>query len=208
MLSNRKFSKKIKQEFFGRYIISQLRRSFGSRLGCARFSKLLALKESGVVGKIGVSVYTPEELEVLVERYRLDLVQVPFNVFDQRFCKTGWFGKLKTMGVEIHCRSLFLQGVLLKKLESLPDYFDQFSAIFKQYHGLRETLKISPIESCLLPFIHCPLIDAGVVGVCSSDHLVEIIESYNISSKKLNYKEFFISNQPNELIMPNKWEIL
>ena len=66
------------------------------------------LKNRGIVKKIGFSIYGPEELEQLWMRYRPDIIQAPFNIFDQRLKTSGWLEKLHNNNVEIHVRSIFL----------------------------------------------------------------------------------------------------
>nr|MDC2855930.1 hypothetical protein [Ningiella sp. W23] len=43
---------------------------------------------------MGVSVYNPKELELLSERFNLDLVQAPVNWLDQRFIQPEIIDKL------------------------------------------------------------------------------------------------------------------
>ena len=46
-------------------------------------------------------------------------MQVPFSLLDQRLLQDGSLARLKDLGVEIHARSLFLQGLLF--MEPLPE---------------------------------------------------------------------------------------
>ena len=71
--------------------------------------------------KIGVSVYTPEELEKYIDD--IDIVQIPLSIADGRFLP--FLPKLRKRGVEIHARSVFLQGKLLTG-DGVPkiDYHD------------------------------------------------------------------------------------
>ena len=51
-----------------------------------------------------------------MSRFKLDMVQLPYNIIDQNFETSGWIKKLKKMNIKIHVRSIFLQGLLLMKL--------------------------------------------------------------------------------------------
>ena len=82
------------------------------------------LKNRGIVKKIGFSIYGPEELEQLWMRYRPDIIQAPFNIFDQRLKTSGWLEKLHNNNVEIHVRSIFLQGLLLMNKDDRPEEFN------------------------------------------------------------------------------------
>ena len=83
------------------------------------WSCLNDLKKDGLVKKIGVSIYSPKELENITKYINLDIVQTPFNLID-RIQDTGWLLSLNKMGVEIHVRSIFLQGLLLMKEQNIP----------------------------------------------------------------------------------------
>ena len=46
----------------------------------------MALKESGKVQKIGFSLYSPDELELILKnKDPFDLLQFPYNIFDKKF---------------------------------------------------------------------------------------------------------------------------
>ena len=84
------------------------------------------LKSDGLVEKIGLSAYTPEEIAKASTLIDLDIVQVPFNIIDRRLLETGWLNRLHDSGVEIHARSIFLQGLLLEDPQNLPLYFQKY----------------------------------------------------------------------------------
>ena len=60
--------------------------------------------------KIGISVYTPDQMfEAL--RYNIEVIQIPLNIVDGRFLP--YLSLLHDLNVEVHARSAFLQGALL-----------------------------------------------------------------------------------------------
>lgn len=117
------------------------------------FDTLLDLKVSGEVAKVGVSVYSPEEVERVLERFPVDLIQVPVNVLDQRLIKGGHLAELKKRGVEIHARSPFLQGILLMNPEELSDYFNPVRPLLRNYHSLLKERGVTPVQAAL-GFVH------------------------------------------------------
>jgi len=96
------------------------------RHGPALYRELQLLKENGQVEKMGVSIYSPNELVALTPHYHFDLVQAPFNLVDRRLYSTGWLRRLNDDGVEMHARSVFLQGLLLMAQADIPDKFLQW----------------------------------------------------------------------------------
>ena len=71
------------------------------------WNKIESLKEQGLVSKVGISLYQPEELEYLLEeKIPFDVIQIPYNLFDRRF--EEYFPILKERKTEIYVRSVFL----------------------------------------------------------------------------------------------------
>jgi aryl-alcohol dehydrogenase-like predicted oxidoreductase len=94
---------------------------------------LASLKSEGVVEKIGVSVYEPDELAKVEGALKLDIVQAPYNVLDRRFADSGWFDRLRAAGTEIHVRSVFLQGLLLLEEARLPSAFLHWRPLWRRW---------------------------------------------------------------------------
>lgn len=87
----------------------------------AKFDKDIAvLKKEGLIEKMGVSIYTNEELEDLLHYDEVDLVQLPFNLLDNTLQRGDILKRAKQKGIEIHTRSAFLQGLFFKELDNLP----------------------------------------------------------------------------------------
>ena len=72
-------------------------------------------------GNIPQELYDAADLALVMSRFTPDLVQLPFNALDDRLAVSGWLHRLKAVGVEIHARSAFLQGLLLMDPATLPD---------------------------------------------------------------------------------------
>jgi aryl-alcohol dehydrogenase-like predicted oxidoreductase len=106
------------------------------------FNALGVLKADGLIGRIGVSVYDPAEVDALLSRYPIEIVQLPLNVLDQRFVTSGTVDDLARRNIEIHVRSVFLQGILLTEPERLPARFVSLAPSLLSYrddcaaHGL------------------------------------------------------------------------
>ena len=74
------------------------------------FKQLQILKQQGSISKIGVSIYTGSQLQKVIDRFSIDIVQLPFNILDNRLINSGILNKIYEKGIEIHARSVFLQG--------------------------------------------------------------------------------------------------
>lgn len=66
------------------------------------------------VKKIGLSIYEPQDIPELggFGIPYASVLQVPYSLYDRRF--EPYFPKLKEQGIEIHVRSIFLRGRILK----------------------------------------------------------------------------------------------
>ncbi|MCS3455618.1 aryl-alcohol dehydrogenase-like predicted oxidoreductase [Aeromonas sp. BIGb0405] len=143
----------------------------------ALFEALATLQQEGKVGKTGVSVYSPEELALWLEQgYPLELVQLPANLLDQRFLRSGWLDRLQAMGCEIHVRSFFLQGLLLMQPDLRPDYFQRFAQPLTRLDHWQPHLPL--LDKALSLIAALPQVSRFVVGVCHAHELAAIAAAY------------------------------
>lgn len=141
------------------------------------YSALQQLKTDGLVHKIGVSIYEPSELDALNERYKFDIVQSPFNIFDRRLLSSGWLSRLHKDNVEVHVRSVFLQGLLLMKKEEIPCKFNRWSSVFDSWYKFLDNQSLSPLEVCLKYTLSFSEISNVIIGLDNLAQLHEIIEA-------------------------------
>ena len=165
------------------------------------FSKLNELKQQGLIKKIGFSTYTPGQVDFLLENFDFDLIQVPFNVFDTRLIDGGQLSKLKNKKIEIHARSIFLQGVLLD-FDNLSDYFLTWKAQFTEYQVMVKNSGLSLLEYALNFVLSIQEIDRVLVGVNNEQQLREI----TLSLKGLDSLEDYFINDMN-LLNPSLWKV-
>ena len=160
----------------------------------------MGFKEKKLVRKIGFSLYTPEQLRKLLDKNFIpDIVQVPYNLFDRRF--EGEFEMLKTLGVEIHTRSVFLQGLFFLEPNLLPAHFNRAKPLLEK---LRKTFDDKALAGQLLNFcMRNPSIDKIVIGVNQASQLASNISHLNLSSTDLNWSEFQLSDE--SILLPYNW---
>jgi aryl-alcohol dehydrogenase-like predicted oxidoreductase len=139
------------------------------------YAALGGLKDAGLAGKIGVSVYSPAELEPLLSRFHFDLVQAPFNIVDRRLTESGWLSRLHAAGTEVHTRSLFLQGLLLMDAAQRPAEFARWRGLWDRWHEWLATEKLSALQAALSFGFSCNEIRRFVIGVDSLRHFEQIL---------------------------------
>lgn len=76
--------------------------------------------DKGKVKRVGISVYTPENAINALQLEGIDFVQIPGNIFDRRFEKKGVFDMAEKLDKRVHIRSIFLQGLMLMPIDSIP----------------------------------------------------------------------------------------
>jgi len=169
------------------------------------YEALLLLKEKKLVKKIGVSVYEASEIESILDQYPIDLIQVPLNIFDQRLLKSGHLDEFKKRDIEVHVRSMFLQGLLLVEVESLPACFNSRKANFKKFHMFLAEQGISPLQACLQFVLQLPQVDIALCGVNDSKQLLEICKvAENPKLRPENFLELAIDDPM--VLNPSNWK--
>lgn len=162
---------------------------------------LCDIKRIGLATKIGYSLYEPEQLTRLLEKgYEPDIVQIPYNVLDRRF--EPILSKLKSCGVEVHIRSIFLQGLFFTEPDSLPTFFDQVKPFLRSlkrcFSGNAE------LAGYLLNMAFSnPLIDKVVIGVNNAKQLLENLKHSAICEPIMSLT--IPSHISQKIIMPNHW---
>jgi aryl-alcohol dehydrogenase-like predicted oxidoreductase len=147
--------------------------------GVLLYQALQALKDRGQVQKVGVSIYSPSELDKLTQNFHFDLVQAPFSLVDRRLHSTGWMQRLKDDGVEVHTRSVFLQGLLLMAATDIPNKFAKWNDLWRTWHKWLADCGGSAVQACLaFPLSFCE-IDRVVVGANSLSQLAQIVSAAN-----------------------------
>lgn len=176
-----------------------------SERGKELYETLLHLKNEGLCKKIGYSIYGPLELEAIYKHYSFDLIQAPINILDRRLIDTGWAKILKESGVELHARSVFLQGLLLMSNEDRPEKFGRWEEIWNVWDSWLISTDLSPVEACLRYVNNIDYIDKIVVGVVSACQFQQIIQALQ---GQLHSLPNFGDLDGVELLNPKCWDDL
>ena len=133
-------------------------------------------KDQGNVRKVGVSVYTAADIDDVLDAFVPDVVQLPINAVAQGLVHSGHIARLHDAGVEIHARSVFLQGVLLAEPDILPPYFGRFAPILERFRSMAREVGVSPLRLALNYVEELYQIHASIVGVTSVTELDQILD--------------------------------
>ncbi|MFV0665026.1 aldo/keto reductase [Denitromonas sp.] len=165
---------------------------------------LSSLKASGKVRRIGVSVYTTAQVDDVLSRFTPDLVQLPVNVFDQRLITDGTLSRLAGLGVEIHARSAYLQGLLLTPANQTPDYFSPWRPKLDAWQKACVDMGTPPQLAALAFVCDHPEVSRCLIGVQNLAQFesclcgLDDVRSFDAST--------FASNDP-AFLDPSRWQL-
>lgn len=166
------------------------------------FDALNYLKSDGIIGQLGVSIYGPEDLEMLIP-FEFDLIQAPFNVLDRRLHQTGWAQQLHHTGVNFHARSVFLQGLLLLAQDARPIWCNRWHDLWQRWDDWLQATNTTPLQACLNYALALPEIEQVIVGVDSYRQLEEILVA--ASTAPSDTLPDIHCDDP-DLINPSRWQ--
>ena len=167
----------------------------------------IKIKKTGKTEKIGFSLYHPSEAEyILKNNIPCDIVQIPYNIFDQRFACL--FSELNSKGIDIYARSVFLQGLFFIEPDKIDGRFDSVRGYLREIHQCAKNYSINTAALCL-GFVYAnKYVSHTVIGIDSLDNLKENISNYS-SLKNIsipcNILEKFSVNDEN-IILPYNWQ--
>ena len=180
------------------HVPSQLLSNQGSQI----WGSLTKLRKQGVVEKIGVSVYCVNELEKIIRDFDVDIVQLPINVFDRRMALSDVSKTLVRLNIEVHARSVFLQGLLLMAPNDRPKKFGRWLHTFDLWDSWLYETGLSPLEACIGYVKGLKFVDKVIVGLESTDQLDAIMEA---SLGMAIDPPTFHSSEDGLLINPTNW---
>jgi aryl-alcohol dehydrogenase-like predicted oxidoreductase len=171
--------------------------------GAAILAEFEDIREKGYVRKFGVSVYSPSQLERVMTKFTPDIVQLPCNLFDQRFLATGWFERLEKLEVEVHVRSVFLQGLLLMPPSTRPAYFASYQQKFERFDRFCSEHGLSPLQATI-GFVRQLRASVALVGANRANELKDIGSAWHAPAPDIDAYAH-LSSTEEALILPIFW---
>lgn len=176
------------------------------RRGKQLLEALARIKAQGRAQKIGISIYAPGELTRLFDGMHFDLVQAPLNILDRRLVDSGWTKRLKYLGVELHARSAFLQGLLLMPASRRPEKIGRWQRLWSEWNRWLDEASLTSLQACLRYALSVEGVDKVVVGVDSVAQLREILAA--AAAGPLTSTPNWPQQIDIDLINPSRWNQL
>ena len=166
---------------------------------------LSPLVASGQIGRIGVSVYGPDDMEG-IDTGNAKIVQAPLNVFDQRFIHSGATERLSAAGAELHVRSVFLQGLLLMPARDRPARFALWAGELARFDAGVKASGLDRAAYCLGFVAGQAAVSRCVLGVETARQLSQLVAAFEAGQRAGHDAHSLKSDDPG-LIDPRQWEI-
>jgi len=158
--------------------------------GPALWTRLRRLKDAGLFEAIGFSACACDDPLGLARRFQPDIVQIPLNLLDQRLIANGALGELAAMGVEVHLRSIFLQGLMFRPGHDLPLEASGLAAGLSRLRRLVAEAGADPLRIALAFALSRPEASRVIVGVSSPQELRAILAAAGGVLPELDWKAF------------------
>jgi len=169
-------------------------------------SELLQLKCDGLIKRLGVSLYTNDELERVLEFDNVDLIQIPYNLLDNASKRNEVLIKAKRKAIEIHTRSPFLQGLLFKSSSELKGDLVQARPYLVEIDRISRQNNISIGELAISYCMANANIDNVVLGVDSVRQVTEISKWAKESlTKRMTDMIDQVNVKEESLLNPSTW---
>ena len=165
--------------------------------------QLHQLKSEKRVSHIGFSSYEPAEAELLCERYDFDMVQLPFNLLDQRAGESGALARLKKRGVSVSVRSVFLQGLLLSPPSTSQNNANLPLEAVEEFHQRCQKRNVTPLGAALGFVLQEKDISSIVLGCASLKEWEEILFALKQPGVTISWSPQ--TNFQREMMDPRKW---
>ena len=170
------------------------------------FNDLIKLKKEKIIFNIGVSVYTNDEIKLLIEDSVIDVIQIPFNLFDNYNERGKLIEIAKKKKISIHSRSVFLQGLFFKSTSDKNKIVKMLKNHLLKINQIANDEKITIGDLALNYVLQQQSIDNVLIGVDSITQLISNVESLNFELNEStinNINKISINNK--NLINPTKW---
>tara|TARA_B100001121_G_C18634013_1_gene595759 strand:- start:107 stop:970 length:864 start_codon:yes stop_codon:yes gene_type:complete len=170
-----------------------------------------ALKENNKIKKIGVSLYSSNEIDLVLEKFKPDVVQLPLNIINNSLLKSNSIKNLLSQKIDVHIRSIFSQGLLNLSENRITKLFPEKKIEIQELFRISKKYKILLPDLSLLWVYNLKSINNYVLGVDNKfqlRHNVELLQNKEYDTTTLNAisNEILSLNFDNSRIIdPRQW---
>lgn len=173
------------------------------------WERLKRFRDEGLVGKLGASVQTPQELEAVLRHPEIEHVQLPFNLLDRRW--DDFFSDTRPSNVTFHVRSAFLQGLLTTADTILwppVEGIDAEGIVREIGNFVTVFARAGRTDLCLAFVRAAPWVDGVVIGMETAAQLEENLRLFKnspLSAAQFDEIRAAFPSTPRDLLDPSRW---
>ncbi len=171
--------------------------------GMALWERLQALRDAGLCEKIGMSVYASDDPVRLARRFRPDIVQAPASLLDQRLLLDGTLARLAGVGIEVHLRAIFLNGLLFLPPDRAPSHLKSAASRISRARRLIAEGRSDPLQAALGFALSRPEAAVVLVGVSSAAEMSAVVAAAANPPPDLDWDEMAIDDPT--VLEPGQW---
>jgi len=186
-----------------------LAHSIDDYLGTIFCDKPDKIKKKFLIDKIGVSIYEEEDIDRVLAAKTPDIIQCPLNILDTRLYRNGILDKMKANGLEIHVRSVFLQGMFYLPDKILQQSFSDVLPTIRKLRTIAQNADLTLAELSLMWVCSLEQVDKVIIGVDNVEQLMDHIKTLNKNINTAIFEEALSIKYENENILnPSLWKTI
>ncbi len=174
-----------------------------SPYGMAMWERLLSLREAGLFHRVGISAYASDDPAGLARRFRPDLIQAPVSLLDQRLLVDGSLAAVRDLGIEVHLRSVFLNGLLFLPPDRVPSQYKGAAGRLSRARRLIAEGRSDPLQAALGFALSRPEANAVIVGAATAAELQAVIAAASSPPPDLDWDDMALEDA--EIVDERRW---
>jgi len=171
--------------------------------GAELWNRLKAMRDAGLFDQVGVSAYASDDPVGLARRFKPDLLQAPASLLDQRLLLDGSLMAVKELGIEVHLRSIFLNGLLFLPPDRVPAQLRGAAGSLSRARRMIAEGRSDPLQAALGFALSRPEADAVIVGAATARELAAVIAAAASPPPDLDWDEMAIDDPV--ALDPRRW---
>ncbi len=165
-----------------------------SPLGPQLWDRIKAMRDAGLCRRIGVPVYASDDPVGVARRFKPDVMQAPASLLDQRLLLDGSLATIAEMGIEVHLRSIFLNGVLFLPPDRAPSHLKAAAGRISRARRMIAEGKSDPLQAALGFALSRPEASAVLVGVTSAAEMSAVVAAAMSPPPDLDWDEMALDD--------------
>jgi len=174
-------------------VVEQVGELFGPH-GQAMWDRIKQMRDGGFVDHVGVSVYASDDPVGVARRFRPDIIQAPASLLDQRLILNGALAELSEMGIEVHLRSIFLQGLLFLPPDRVAGLPQPTSRGLSRVRRMIAEGRSDPLQAALGFALARPEASAVIVGVTTAAELMAVTAAAASPPPELDWNDMALDD--------------